>query len=62
MEIDKYWIVNLVDGELEVQRDPGPDASSGGFAYRSRTVLKPPDVVTPLAAPAARIAVRDLLP
>jgi hypothetical protein len=33
-----------------------------GFRYNSRTILDPPDKVSPLAAPQAQITVADLLP
>ena len=59
----EYWIVNLVDGVLEVHRDPRPAADAAyGWAYRSVDIVRPPAIVTPLAAPAARIPVADLLP
>jgi Uma2 family endonuclease len=58
-----YWIVNLIDGVLEVHRDPVADASTPyGWGYRTVTTLTPPSVITPLALPDARIAVADLLP
>ncbi len=61
--VPDYWIVNLVDGTLEVRRDPGRlGAPSRARGYRSLETLRPPDVVTPLARPDARIAVADLLP
>lgn len=61
--IADYWIVNLVDRQLEVRRQPLPDGSQAfGFGYTQETILAPADSVTPLAAPQARIAVADLLP
>ena len=61
--VPEYWIVNLNDRVLEVYRDPGPDVSAlHGWAYRSTHSLSAKGHVTPLAAPAARIAVADLLP
>jgi Uma2 family endonuclease len=58
-----YWIVNLVDRLLEVYRDPTPDASEPyGWRYRSVATLGPADVVVPLAFPASRLAVAQLLP
>ena len=58
-----YWIVNIVDGLLEVHRDPASaDGALLGAAYRHVERLRPGAVVTPLAAPAVRIAVADLLP
>jgi Uma2 family endonuclease len=59
----EYWIVNLVDRALEVYQEPQPPADvQEGWIYRSVDVLRPPASVTPLAAPAARIPVADLLP
>jgi Uma2 family endonuclease len=58
-----YWIVNLVDRQLEVHRTPVADSSQPhGFRYASVTVLGPGDSVAPLAVPTARVAVADLLP
>jgi Uma2 family endonuclease len=58
-----YWIVNLVQRQLEVYRDPVTDSTQlFGFRYNSRTILDPPDKVSPLAAPQASITVADLLP
>ena len=58
-----YWIVNLLDKQLEIRRRPIPDDTREfGFAYADVTILKPGDFATPLAAPQARIAVADLLP
>jgi Uma2 family endonuclease len=59
----EYWIVNLVDRVLEIYHDPRPDASASyGWAYRSVQRLHVGEHVSPLAAPAARISVADLLP
>jgi Uma2 family endonuclease len=61
--IADYWIVNLVDRQVEVRRDPRPDPSQHyGHGYTSVTVLVPSAVVNPLAAPHVSIAVADLLP
>ena len=58
-----YWIVNLVQRQLEVYRDPLADGTQPfGFRYNSRTILDPTDSVAPLAAPSASITVADLLP
>jgi Uma2 family endonuclease len=54
--IVEYWIVNLPDRQLEVHRDPS------GARYRSVTVYREQDAVTPLAAPGVTIRVADLLP
>ncbi len=61
--IADYWIVNLVQRQLEVYRDPVADSTQlFGYRYNSRTILDPPDEVSPLAAPQASITVADLLP
>jgi Uma2 family endonuclease len=58
-----YWIVNLIDRQLEVHRDPVADAARPfGYRYDSRTILDPADEVAPLAAPQGRVTVADLLP
>ena len=39
----EYWIVNLVDGALEVHRTPHPAADAAyGWVYRSVEILRPP--------------------
>jgi Uma2 family endonuclease len=61
--LPEYWIVNLIDRVIEVHRVPQRAADErDGWVYRSVTVLRPPETVTPLAAPHARIPVADLLP
>lgn len=59
--IADYWIANLIDRQLEVLRDPG-ELPDGRVGYRSRTILKPGDTISPLAKPDASIAVESLLP
>ena len=55
--------MNLVDGVVEVYRDPEPDASAAfGWRYRSVTRLTPPATLAPLAFSGQHIAVADLLP
>ena len=61
--IRDYWIVNLVDSVVEVRRDPARLAPPArGWGYRSTETFRVPAVISPLAAPDARIAVADLLP
>jgi Uma2 family endonuclease len=58
-----YWIVNLVDRQLEVHRNPGPDPSRRGrFRYADVTIVPESGRIAPLAAPQSEIAVADLLP
>ena len=61
--IADYWIVNLVDRQLEVHRNPGPDpARRGRFRYSEVTIVPESGRMAPLAAPQSPIAVADLLP
>jgi Uma2 family endonuclease len=61
--IPEYWIINLLDHQLEVYRNPITDvASSSGFNYPGQVILRPGDFVSPLAVPGAKVAVADLLP
>lgn len=48
--ISEYWIVNLIDEQVEVYRSP-----SGG-AYRERSVYHGDETVEPLALPGAALA------
>jgi Uma2 family endonuclease len=57
-----YWIVNLVDGVLEVYRDPVQDpAAAFDWRYRSVETLTLEASIVPLALPSARVRVVDLL-
>ena len=61
--VPDYWVLNLVDGRLEVHRDPVPDpAARYGWRYASVESLAADGQIAPLARPAARVAVADLLP
>jgi Uma2 family endonuclease len=61
--VREYWIVNLGAHALEVRRRPVRCAGwPYGWRYGRVTVLRAGDVVSPLAAPRARIRVADLLP
>jgi Uma2 family endonuclease len=59
--IADYWIVNLVDGQLEVHRNPVAAAGEVyGFRYADVTTWTTGSV-TPLAAPQVAVSVADLL-
>ncbi len=57
-QITAYWIVNVIDHQIEVHSDPS------GAAYLERTVIGPDGEVALVldGVEVARIAARDLLP
>jgi Uma2 family endonuclease len=58
-----YWIVNLLERQLEVRRDPRPDRQAEfGASYIDISVFKVGETVRTLAEPKAKIKVADLLP
>jgi Uma2 family endonuclease len=52
--IQEYWIVDIVGEQIHVHREPD------GGVYRSITVVKPGDVVSPLVSPEATLVVNQL--
>ncbi len=60
--IQDYWIINLVDDQLEVYRNPvaDPDALYG-MRYASSQILREHDQIAPLALPRVHIFVADIL-
>ena len=61
--IADYWIVNLVEGVLEVHREPArPGPARRRWGYAAIETLGAEAVMAPLSAPAARVRVADLLP
>ncbi len=61
--IADYWVVDLVNRQLVVMRDPVVDATRRfGFRYATVTTLGIGQSTSPLAAPAASVAVADLMP
>lgn len=60
--IADYWVIDTT-GRVLVFRNPRPETGQPfGHAYGSVTAHTRDEFVTPLAAPATRIAVADLLP
>jgi Uma2 family endonuclease len=55
-DVPDYWMLNVVDWCLEVYRDPRAGV------YRSHTVLRAGDVISPVARPDVTILIEDLLP
>jgi len=61
--IPEYWILNLIDRQLEVRRRPGRDPNRKHcWTYHELTVVPADGSIAPLAKPEAEIAVADLLP
>jgi Uma2 family endonuclease len=60
--IGDYWIVNLVEHVLEVHRAPTRSGPGRPVAYAEVRRVPPSETIVPLAAPAARMVVADLLP
>jgi Uma2 family endonuclease len=61
--ITDYWIVNLVDRQLEIRRDPAPMPSEPhGHGYRTVQIIPANGSASPLIRPEVQIAVADLLP
>ncbi len=58
--IEEYWIVNLVDNQVEVYREP-VTLPSGGATYRQRTLHVAGDKIAPSRFPDCVIEVADLL-
>jgi Uma2 family endonuclease len=60
--IEDYWILNVVDRQLEVHRDRLADASHKfGWRYQKINIVRAGDLIIPLARPDAKLAVNDLL-
>lgn len=61
--IAEYWILNVVGQQLEVFRQPAPDAEQPfGFGYALRQIVAETGHIAPLFAPQNEFAVADLLP
>jgi Uma2 family endonuclease len=61
--IADYWIVNLVQRQLEVFRRPVADpAAPLGWRYAPKKIYDPGDSVAPLGARKSPVAVADLFP
>ena len=59
--IPDYWIVNLVDKQLELFRDP-IQLEDGSFVYRTTQLFRADESIAPLEKPDAKINVADLMP
>lgn len=55
--IPEYWIVNLIDREIEVYRHPRADGT-----YASESIVRAGDNIEILAFSGVRVAVNEVLP
>lgn len=61
--VTDYWILNLVDRQLEVHRTPIADPSHRfKFRYSNIALVRLGGFVIPIAAPSARIEVAQMMP
>ncbi|MEO1402132.1 MAG: Uma2 family endonuclease [Cyanobacteria bacterium J06635_1] len=61
--IADYWIFNVIDRQLEVYRQPVPDADAKyGFRYGVSEIYRSGQQVAPLSIPNLTVAVTDMLP
>ena len=61
--VPEYWVIDLVNNQLLVFRNPQAlPAGLGATAYKTHVTFAPTDSVSPLAAPNATFRVADLLP
>jgi Uma2 family endonuclease len=59
--IDDYWIINLIHRQLEIRRNPRPDATQRyGYRYTVCTIHSVNESVSPLAIAPIQIVVADL--
>jgi len=63
-DIPEYWIVNLVEGVVEVYREPAPMCRTPyGFGYLKTEIYRAGDQIVPLSLPdTSPIPVENLLP
>jgi len=60
--VPDYWILNVVDRQLEVHRDPHPNRKAFvGHAYRSVQILRESDVVSALSLPRVYFSIAEML-
>jgi Uma2 family endonuclease len=61
--VPEYWVLDVLGRQLLVFRDPVADpAADRGHRYATQLTLADGDSVSPQAAPAATVTVRELLP
>ena len=61
--IPVYWVVNLIERQLEIHREVRPSLElPGRFIYGSKTVVSENDAAIPLTLSGPVIPVKDMLP
>lgn len=60
--IAEYWIINLADRQIDVNRDPSPAGPSAAAFYSNRVVYREGQQLAPLAKPKGAVTAADLLP
>jgi Uma2 family endonuclease len=61
--VPEYWVLDVVGRQLIVFRDPVADPTADrGHLYATQLTLGEADTVSPQAAPAVSVPVRELLP
>ena len=61
--IADYWIINLVDRQLEVYRQPAMDEEAAyGYRYAQQSIITGSNTVSLLEIPGSSVIVSDLLP
>lgn len=61
--IPEYWIVNLIDRQVEVHRQPIASAEfTGGHGYRDTFTVKPGELLAPAFQSTAQVAVVEFFP
>jgi Uma2 family endonuclease len=61
--LSDYWVVNLLDWQVEVYRRPAVDATAElGWRYLDHTIVGPGGTITPLARLDVTVAVADIFP
>ena len=61
--VAEYWIVKALDRQVEVCRDPAPEAQARyGWAYRDVRSYASGDQISPLALPRVAVPVANIVP
>jgi len=61
-DVPEYWIINLIEKQLEIRRAPRSGTGEFGADYSETRFYRSRDSVATLAKPRSKIKVADLLP